>query len=120
MTGDATLPRAAVMRINRCLRGESDVLDLSDLPLPAPPGQVRDLTHLRELRLNLTAVPDRLGTLTALTHLRLGGGLTHVPEALRDLPSLTSLDLYGNELTELPAWLGASPRSAASGCRGTG
>jgi hypothetical protein len=35
-------------------------------------------------------------------------GLQEVPEELRDLPHVNGIDLTGNQIAEVPAWLGAS------------
>ena len=52
----------------------------------------------------LTAVPERLKSLTALTSLDLSDNpLTELPDWLGNLTALTSLDISSNELTELPA-----------------
>ncbi|MEV4750855.1 hypothetical protein AB0K21_31215 [Streptosporangium sp. NPDC049248] len=96
MTDDKKLPRAAVLRINKCLRNESDTLDLSHIPLETVPEQLRELTGLRELRLYLTGIPEPLGDLTTLTHLRLDGKLTGLPEWLGDLTDLKQLDVSGH------------------------
>ena len=54
----------------------------------------------------LTAVPESLGNLTALTTLDLyGNQLTAVPESLGNLTALTALDLTGNQLTAVPMQL---------------
>jgi internalin A len=58
-------------------------------------------------RLHLTAVPDFIGNLSALTHLNLSGNqLTALPQAIGNLTSLINLDLYANRLTALPESMG--------------
>ena len=69
---------------------------------------VAKLEGLKWLRLNdnkLNALPD----LKALVNLRRiylkNNRFTAVPETLKDLPSLTDVDLSGNPISEVPAWL---------------
>ena len=80
------------------------------MQLTAVPDWVGNLTALTTLYLGrnqLAAVPESLGNLTALTELYLGRNqLTAVPESLGNLTALTMLDLGGNWLTALPESLG--------------
>ena len=55
----------------------------------------------------MAKLPDSLRNLTSLTSLDLSDNwLAKLPDSLRNLSSLTSLNLAGNRLTELPEWLG--------------
>ncbi len=86
-------------------------LMLAGMQLIAVPDWVGNLTALTALDLGgnqLAAVPESLGNLTALTRLDLGGGnqLTAVPELLGNLTALTTLHLYGNQLAGVPESLG--------------
>ena len=69
---------------------------------------VAKLKGLKWLRLNdnrLAALPD-LGELVDLRRIYLRNNrFTAVPEALKGLPSLTDIDLSGNPLKDVPAWL---------------
>lgn len=69
-----------------------------------------DFTGLKWLRLNenrLDALPDLKG-LTQLRRIYLRGNrFAAVPETLKDLPSLTDIDLSENPIKEVPAWLAA-------------
>ena len=69
---------------------------------------VAKLEGLKWLRLNgnkLNELPD----LKALVNLRRiylkNNRFTSVPETLKDLPSLTDVDLSGNPISEVPVWL---------------
>jgi hypothetical protein len=56
--------------------------------------------------MRLTAMPDWVGNVTALTELDLSGNqLTTLPGSLGNLTALTELDLSGNQLTTLPVQL---------------
>ena len=64
-------------------------------------------SHLDLAGVSLTAVPDSIGQLTALTSLDLSGNqLTTVPDWIGQLTALTSLDLNDNQLTTVPDWIG--------------
>jgi hypothetical protein len=69
-----------------------------------------DLPHLAKLRLSknqLTAIPESLGNLVALTFLDLfNNQLMAVPESLGNLAALTELNLFTNQLTAVPDSLG--------------
>ena len=71
---------------------------------------VAKLTGLKWLRLNgnrLAVLPDLKG-LTDLRRIYLQNNLlTAVPETLKDLPALTDIELSGNPISEVPAWLAA-------------
>ena len=48
---------------------------------------------------NVSSIPDRIGQLTNLKHLALGGCQVYaVPFAIQDVPSLRSLVLSGNPI----------------------
>ena len=65
-------------------------------------------TGLKWLRLNenrLSSLPD-LGALSSLRRIYLrDNSFVAVPEALKDLPSLTDIDLSGNPISVVPDWL---------------
>ena len=69
---------------------------------------VATLSGLKWLRLNdnrLSALPD-LKELVNLRRIYLKNNrFTAVPETLKDLPSLTDVELSGNPVKEIPAWL---------------
>ena len=57
--------------------------------------------------LDLTALPEAIGNLTALQQLDLGGNqLTALPEAIGNLTALFSLNAAYNQLTALPEAIG--------------
>lgn len=65
---------------------------------------------LRKLRLSclteVTVWPPWLGTLSTLQDLSVeGSGLQQLPQAVRGLGGLTTLNVASNRLTELPSWL---------------
>lgn len=70
--------------------------------------EVASLAGLKWLRLNdnrLSSLPD-LSKLVNLRRVYLRGNrFSEVPEALKDLPSLDSLDMSGNPVREVPKWL---------------
>ena len=70
--------------------------------------EVASLTGLKWLRLNdnrLSSLPD-LKALSALRRIYLKNNrFSAVPEQLRDLPELTDIELSGNPIKEIPAWL---------------
>jgi internalin A len=78
--------------------------------LTASPESLGDLTAITSLDLSgnqLTVLPEWLGKLTALTDLDLRNNqLAVLPESLGDLTSLEKLILYQNRLTALPESLG--------------
>ncbi|HEY3714949.1 MAG TPA: leucine-rich repeat domain-containing protein, partial [Jatrophihabitantaceae bacterium] len=85
-------------------------LDLSDNRLTAVPDRIANLTALTKLHLGgnrLSTVPDWIGNLTALTELDLSDNrLTAVPDWIGSLTALTELDLSDNRLTAVPDWIG--------------
>lgn len=85
----------------------ADYLNLDRNELTTVAG-VEKLVNLKWLRLNgnrLSSLPD----LSGLTHLRRiylkDNLLSRVPETLKDLPELTDIELSGNPIGEIPAWL---------------
>ena len=70
--------------------------------------EVASLAGLKWLRLNdnrLSSLPD-LKALSALRRIYLKNNrFSAVPEQLRDLPELTDIELSGNPIKEIPAWL---------------
>jgi len=85
-------------------------LDLAHLGLTAVPDSIGQLTALTELDLNgnqLTAVPDWIGQLTALIGFFFSRNrLTAVPDSIGQLTALTVLYLSGNQLTAVPDSIG--------------
>jgi internalin A len=71
-------------------------------------GRVSDDGRQVTLRyLNLTSVPEWLRDLDAVTTLDLSGNqLRSIPEWLTDMTALTTLNLFGNQLRSVPEWLG--------------
>ena len=56
----------------------------------------------------LTALPESIGKLRALTTLNVSGNqLTELPAAIGSLAALTALNVSGNQLMELPAVIGS-------------
>jgi internalin A len=102
--------REAERRIADIARAHGSRLNLSGLGLTAVPDSIGQLTALTDLNLSynqLTAVPDSIGQLTALTILDLGHNqLTAVPDSIGQLTALTDLDLVGNQLTAVPDSIG--------------
>lgn len=85
-----------------------DYVNLDRNELETFPSELASLTGLKWLRLNsnrLSSLPD----LSALVNLRRiylrGNRFESVPEALKDLPALTDVDLSDNPIAEVPAWL---------------
>ena len=70
--------------------------------------EVASLKNLKWLRLNdnrLSALPD-IGGLASLRRIYLRNNrFGSVPETLKDLPSLTDIDLSGNPIADVPGWL---------------
>ena len=97
-------------RIADAARDHKRSLNLTDLRLTAVPDSIGQLTALTELYLNsnqLTVIPDSIGQLTALTRLSLNSNqLTVIPESIGQLTALTELDLNGNQLTVIPESIG--------------
>ena len=85
-------------------------LSLAGMQLAAVPEWLGNLTALTTLDLSrnrLAAVPEWLGNLTALTTLNLQDNqLAAVPESLGNLTALTTLNLSTNWLAAVPEWLG--------------
>lgn len=69
---------------------------------------VAAMSGLKWLRLNdnrLSSLPD-LGNLVNLRRIYLRNNLfSEVPKTLKDLPSLTDIDMSGNPIKEVPLWL---------------
>ena len=69
---------------------------------------VAKLEGLKWLRLNdnrLAALPDLKGLVNLRRIYLRNNRFTAVPETLKDLPALTDVDLSGNPIKEVPAWL---------------
>ena len=83
---------------------------LAGMQLTAVPEWLGNLTALTTLDLSgnrLAEVPEWLGNLTALTTLNLGyNQMGAVPESLGNLTALTTLKLANNQLGAVPEWLG--------------
>ena len=89
------------------VNAKADYLNLDRNLLEKVDG-VEKLLELKWLRLNdnkLAALPD-LKPLVNLRRIYLKNNkFAAVPETLRDLPALTDIDLSGNPIKEIPAWL---------------
>ena len=98
--------REAERRIADAALAHGSRLDLADLGLTAVPDSIGQLTALTELDLSynqLTAVPDSIGQLTALTELYLHGNqLTAIPDSIGQLTALTALHLGDNRYLSSP------------------
>ena len=86
---------------------KADYLNLDRNQLETAAG-VEKLAELKWLRLNgnkLSALPD-LRALVRLRRIYLRDNkFAEVPATLKDLPSLTDIDLSGNPVKEIPTWL---------------
>jgi len=93
-----------------CVSDDGKQLTLAGMQLTAVPDWVGNLTALTTLNLygnQLTAVPDWVGNLTALTTLNLSRNqLTAVPDWVGNLTALTTLNLSDNQLTAVPDSVG--------------
>ena len=70
--------------------------------------ELSSFVGLKWLRLNdnqLTALPDLKGLVKLQRIYLKGNRVTAVPETLKDLPTLTDVDLSFNPLKEVPQWL---------------
>ncbi len=121
VSADKTVPEGA--RVYLASKGLKDLSDQADAfklgdridyvnldrnRLETFPAELASLTGLKWLRLNdnrLSALPD-LSALKSLRRIYLRGNKFEcVPETLKDLPSLTDVDLSSNPIKEIPAWL---------------
>lgn len=129
----SALSRAGVSRIEQRLRGflESGALDLSAFPLADLPGEVFELTGLRELNLNqsrIETLPDAIGgladlelldmwntpvrrisgaigRLASLRGLSLGPACRAIPAEIGELVELRRLAIGDNSLRTVPGWV---------------
>ena len=89
------------------VNAKADYLNLDRNQLEKVDG-VEKLVELKWLRLNdnkLAVLPD-LKSLVNLRRIYLKNNkFAAVPETLKDLPALTDIDLSGNPIKEVPAWL---------------
>ena len=89
------------------INAKADYLNLDRNQLEKADG-VEKLTELKWLRLNdnkLAALPDLKGLVNLRRIYLRNNKFTAVPETLKDLPALTDIDLSGNPVEEVPAWL---------------
>ena len=99
-----------------------DYVNLDRNELETFPPELAGLTGLKWLRLNDNSLSD-LPDLSALKGLRRiylrGNNFAYVPETLKDLPSLTDIDLSLNPIVEIPDWLAAKTGLKALSFTGT-
>lgn len=107
MDEQAAALRYAETRIREvAAKPRATLLDLSNLGLTTLPESLGQLTQLRHLRLfdnALTTLPEWIGQLTQLQRLNLTRNrLTSLPESLRRLKMLEELYLHNNDALGLP------------------
>jgi leucine-rich repeat protein SHOC2 len=92
--------------IKRAERNRLLTLNLRGIELTSLPESIGSLTCLTHLDLRdnqLTSLPESMGNLTCLTHLDLRDNqLTSLPESMGNLTCLTRIYLDNNQLTSLP------------------
>ena len=100
----------AERRVADVMQAHGSSLDLTGLGLTAVPDSIGQLTALTTLDLHdnqLTEIPDSIGQLTALTTLNLHDNqLTEIPDSIGQLTALTTLNLNNNQLATVPDWIG--------------
>lgn len=116
--------KAVATAMRRVATGESSRLVVAwGLPAKTLPDAIGRLQGLQELSLTntgLTSLPETLGELRQLRHLKLATNqeMESLPASLTALPNLHTLQLTGNSLKELPLDLGRmqSLRTLELGC----
>jgi small GTP-binding protein len=100
----------AKRRIAEALNTNATELRLTNLNLTSLPNNIGSLTHLTTLDLKnnkLTSLPESIANLTNLTTLRIrSNNLNALPDCIQNLTRLTTLEAWSNRFTTCPDWIG--------------